>query len=224
MQKLLLVLLTVLGLSACKQTPTDPVEDPPVRWMMPVEGSQYRMGIVTTDSGFSVNTSTDEDIFYVIESNKSWAGRDSSFLYGWGKTSATYHVTFEPNGDTGYEIAWNTPDIYPTGSKRRVTYPTETENDGTYQTVTTRYRENVGREKITLAGVTYNSIKVVEHKSKVTVMAGATTPISKTTTDQTWWYVTELGIAGKVTRTIVSEVGASRSTNFRSQTLTEIVR
>jgi hypothetical protein len=224
MNKILIVLLAVLSLSACKQTPTEPEEDPVVKWIMPAQGSQYRMGIVTTDSGAFVNTDTEEDIFYVLDANVPWAGRDSTFRYGWGKTMATYHVTFEPNGDTGYEIGTSTPDIYPTGAKGRTTYPTETDTYSGLQKVTTRYRENVGREKITLAGVTYNSIKVVEQKSEVTVAEGTTTIVSKTTTNQTWWFVTELGIAGKVVKTVLNENGPTKSTYFRSQTLTQIVR
>jgi hypothetical protein len=221
MRNTILVLLALLALSSCKST-TEPTDDGPVVWTMPLEGSQYRMDIVTTDSATTVETTTDKDIYKILESNVSWMGRDSVFLYGWGATFATYHVTFEPDGNTGYESG-NEIDIYPTGQKGRITQPTKTEDQGSNALVTTSYKENQGREKITLAGKTWNAIRIFG--KTVTVSASKTdgSVLYSQTTAQTWWFVPELGFCAKTVRDLVMESGGNRSLNRRSQTLSEIL-
>jgi hypothetical protein len=225
MRNSFLILLAVLSLASCKQTPTEPEDQSdPVVWTMPHAGAKFLMAIETTDSAWSVDRQSDADIFTVLEANVPWAGRNKTFRYGWGKTAATYHVTFEPNGDTGYESGFETVDIYPTGKVGRTSSPTEVNDSGPLHSKATGYRENLGREKITLGGVQYNAIKVIQHRVEVFTPAGSTQVASTTTTDMTWWFVTELGIAGKVTKdeVTVNEEGI-RTHYTRSQTLSQIL-
>lgn len=233
MRNTLFVLLAVLALAACKKTPTDPVDDNPgggidsnaVRWTMPRSGSQYLMEIETTDSINSVSANRSSDVFKIIQSNISWMGRDSAFLYGWGTTARQYHVTFESNGDTGYET--NGPEvieIYPTGKIGRVNLPTKTENmGGGLTSVTTSYKENVGREKMTFDGKEYNTVKITSKTVKILAEAGQPTPLSTETTYQTWWYAPSLGFCAKVVRDLYIESDGVTTLNRRSQTLSKVL-
>lgn len=225
MRKTFLVLLALLAVTSCKQTSTEPEQQSePVVWKMPHTGAKFLMAIETVDSGWAVDRQTEADIFTVLEANVPWAGRASTFLYGWGKTAATYHVTFEPNGDTGYEIGFESVDIYPTGKIGRKNYPAEVRDSGPMHSVANTYRENLGREKITLGGITYDAIKVIQHRVEALTPAGSTRVAATTTTDMTWWFVTELGIAGKVTKDEVTVNDAGEKMHYtRSQTLSQIM-
>jgi hypothetical protein len=225
MRYLTLVLLAVFSLTSCKETPTDPEpDDTVVRWTMPKAGAQFKMAIVTTDSGWNVDTFNEIDIFKILQVNIPWAGRDSTYLYGWSNTSGQYHVTFEPNGDTGYENGFERVHLFPTGAVGRTTYQTQTETKGSMQSVKTGYIENVGREKLTLAGVEYNAIKIVERWVEVLTPQGSSEVAATNTTDQIWWFVPSLGFNAKTTRDIVTETSAGERTHYsRSQTLSQIL-
>jgi hypothetical protein len=212
MRKILFALLATVSLSSCwslldpmPDPAPKPSKDPELRWVMPKAGSQYRMEIVTTDSGSSVNANIDNDIFIIVADNVPFAGRNA-YRYGWSNTFRQYYVTFEANGDTGYEIDGGI-DIYPTGTKGRTPLPTQ---EG--------YRENLGWEKITLAGVRYDAIRVTQHS-----VEGSSSGV-KRTINQTWWFIPSLGFPGKVVRNVVTDSYGSRSTYTRSQTLVEIIR
>ena len=221
----ILVLLALLTLVSCKDTPTDPdSDDTTVRWIMPTAGSQYRMAIVTTDSGRTVDTQHEDDILRIISTIIPWLGRDSTYLYGWSNTSRQYHVTFEPNGDTGYETGSGGIYIFPTGTVGRVTIPMETDSTGSMHTVTNAYKENLGREKIVLAGVEYNAIKIVEQRVEVQTPAGSSEISSTTTTVQVWWFVPTLGFNAKTVKDVTTEMSSGERTHYsRSQTLTQII-
>lgn len=188
---------------------------------MPKAGSQYRMEIVTMDSGTSVSAWTEDDIFTILEANVPWANRPATFRYGWGKTFATYHVTFEPNGDTGYENGLFSVDVFPTGKKCRIILQADTATVGSYTVITSSYRENTGWEKVTLADSVYNAVRINEYYGKVTTMG--TTVYTSTIRRMSWWFVPSLGFCGKVTKDEVTLSGSSRTHYTRSQTLAEIL-
>jgi hypothetical protein len=224
MRKSILVLLALLAVSSCKSS-TEPSDDGPVRWTMPKAGARYKMAIATTDSNSVSNvTNTDEDIFIIHEVNVPWLGRDSTFLYGWSNSSATYHVTFEPNGNTGYEV--NTAegiDIYPTGVKTRMILPSDTLDYGELVYTKTGYRENQGKEKITLGGVTYDAIKVFGRTAEVTMQKSTNSLWQSTTTNQTWWFVPSFGFSAKTVREIIHVQDGAITLNRRSQTLAQVI-
>jgi hypothetical protein len=221
-RKPFVLLFAIATLSSCSTAVTELVpadhKDPELHWIMPSAGSKFR--IDTKDSGSSIATNTDIDIFTIIQSNQSWMGRDSVFLYGWSKTFRQYHVTFEPNGDTGIETDSGI-DIYPTGAKGRKIFPTLTGTDGSH--IKTVYRENMGWEKITLADVMYDAIRIGGHSVEVEI-ASDSTVANKKTMDQTWWFIPALGFAGKTERNIVTEKAGSNTSTFRSLTLGEILK
>jgi hypothetical protein len=226
MRYLTLVLLAVFSLTSCKETPTDPdIDDTVVRWTMPKAGAQFKMAIVTTDSSSSNNvTDNDQDILIIHEVNVPWKGRDSTFLYGWSNTSARYHVTFEPNGNTGYEV--NTADgieIYPTGTMTRQTDPADTMDYGDLVYTKTSYKENQGKTTISLGGVTYNAIKIFGQVAEVTTQKSTNTILQSTTTNQTWWFVPSLGFNAMTVRDIIHEEDGERMLNRRTQTLIEVL-
>jgi hypothetical protein len=224
MRHSILVLLAVLVLSSCKST-TEPDTDDTVRWVMPKAGAQFKMAIATTDSNSSGSVTNDDvDIFIIHAVNVPWLGRDSTYRYGWSNTGATYHVSFEPNGNTGYEV--NTAEgieIYPTGTKTRMTVPTDTEDYGELVYTKTNYKEYQGKEKITLGGVTYDAIKVFGQVAEVTMQKSTGTLWQSTTTNQTWWFVPSLGFCAKTVRDIIHVQDGESSLNRRSQTLVKVI-
>jgi hypothetical protein len=229
MRNSLLVLLAVLALSSCKKNPTDPGEEPDpvdstVHWTMPTAGSQFVMAIETTDSSAERNyTYQETDVFRIIEANVPWMGRDSTFRYGWSASSATYHVTFEPNGNTGYEANGGI-EIYPTGTKVRQGEPTTNTDFGDFIVSDSNYKDNHGAVKIALAGVTYDAIKIFGKTATVSIDKTSGQVLSHLTTQQTWWFVPSLGFCAKTVREIISENGGLRTINRRSQTLSQIIR
>jgi hypothetical protein len=232
MRKLLLVLLSAFALAACDSSSdsnNDPVPTLPPEWVLPAEGSSYRFHITTVDSSWSGNTLvgadkfSENDIFSIIASNVPFGTREHTFRYGWSNTFAQYHVTFEPNGDTGYGTAPETLEIFPTGALGRRTIPTSEATMGFERSVTTGYYENFGFEKLTLAGKTYDAVKVLKHLVTVVTPTNSTDVLRTVTSDQMIHFAPSLGFVVKSVKQTNDVTSSMRATQTRSQEMAEIL-
>jgi hypothetical protein len=193
---------SLLLIGACSQS-TTPVTTQKVLIKDAKAGSVFLFSANSTDtSGSNITIDESRYEFEITDSGLAVAGKTHvSRIH-----TFNYIIGFfapEPNGDISIGdsnsgvITWTT---YPIATKGTITTPkVDSVSASGDTTIVTASRTYMGQEDVTLAGTTFNAIKVREMTWR---HYGGNGNSSSKTTDASFWYVPELKFFGKMTHAI----------------------